>query len=263
MISSSSRSELIERLKYTFITAGYEEIDVLIEALSMKDNFEELCLEFFSGCKIEPDGRITPTGFFYEPGGSASLIYSMYEILARTPDTFKLKYGVRKIKFYKKSLSGNFRIPESIFYLPSLEYLSIRGIGITRMPAKTSAAGNLKVLDLALNKISIFPEGILKLKKLSVLNLSYNRLVSVPEGIKNLSSLEILNLSANNITGLPDGLQKLNNLRIMDVSMNKLEKLPGSLKNISSIREIRAAYNNLTAAEEAEWEKMPRAAAED
>ncbi|MCK5737128.1 MAG: hypothetical protein KAH21_11645, partial [Spirochaetaceae bacterium] len=147
----SNRRELVDRLRYTFITADFGEIDVLIDGLRHKGNYEELCEEFFQGSSIDAKGYLIPSGFFHDPSGSASLLYAMYELLGRSPETFLLKHRVTRVKFLKKDLSGNFRIPRGEFLLPRLEALIVRGIGISRLPDNIDTAGNLRILDLGAN----------------------------------------------------------------------------------------------------------------
>jgi len=258
MNSFSSRRDLIERLRYTFITADYGEIDVLIAGLRSKSNYEELCEEFFQGCSIDSGGYLVPSGFFYEPSGSASLLYAMYEILGGSPETFLLKHRVTRVKLLKKDLSGNFRLPRGLFLLPRLEALFIRGIGISRLPENIDKAGALRILDLGYNRFTRFPEKVLKLPKLSILNISYNRLSDLPDGIVKLKRLRILNIKGNLLSEIPADWHRLQNLRSLDLSMNRLKSVPDSLRTLVALKELRLAYNELPASQEAEWEKQVR-----
>ena len=140
MITSSSRRDLIDRLRYTFINADYKEIDVLIAGLQNKSNYEELCEEFFQGCSIDSRGYLVPSGFFSDNAGTVSLLYAMYELLGCSPDTFLLKHRVTRVKFIGKDLTGYFRIPRGLFSLPRIEALIVRGIGISRLPDNVHAA---------------------------------------------------------------------------------------------------------------------------
>ena len=250
----SQRSELFGRLRYTFISSTYQEIDILLEGLVRKDNFEELCEEFFHGCRIDAKGNLIPSGFFSDENGSASLLYAMYELLGSSPETFLLKHRVTRVSFLKKNLSGCFRLPSGIFNLPRLEALTVRGIGISRLPDKMAQARGLKIVDLGGNRFQRFPEVLLKLSRLRALNLSYNGLDALPDGFSRLRHLRVVNLRGNKITVLPAGLQRLQELRVFDLTMNHLSSLPESLETILSLRELRVAYNNLTAADEASWE---------
>lgn len=258
MTPSTSRRELIDRLRYTFITADYGEIDILISGLQTKDNYEELCEEFFHGCSIDSRGNLLPSGFFSDSSGSASLLYAMYELLGRSPDTYLLKHRVTRVKFLKKDLTGNFRLPRGLFTLPRVEALIVRGIGISRLPDNVHLAKSLRILDLGSNRFTRFPEVVFKLPNLSALNLSYNKLTSMPEEIKRLKRLRILNLKGNKLKDLPEDWHRLQNLRTLDLSFNRLESVPDSLRTLGALRDLRLAYNNLSAADEARWEKSAR-----
>jgi hypothetical protein len=258
MISPSGRRDLIDRLRYTFMASEYGEIDVLINGLTQKENFEELCEEFFRGCRIDTKGYLLPSGFFADDSGSSSLLYAMYEILGRSPDDFILKHRVTRVRFLRRDLGGKFRLPNVVFSLPRLEALVIRGIGISRLPEDLGKAKNLRILDLAFNRLSKFPDSILTLRKLSALNLSNNRLERLPENLGRLKRLRILNLRANALTELPKDWHRLQELRILDLSMNRLSSVPDSLRTVVSLKDLRLAYNDMPASEEASWEKGAR-----
>ncbi len=255
MISPSGRKDLVDRLRYTFITAEYSEIDTLIAGLRKKPNYEELCEEFFYGCRIDSKGYLKTDGFFKDIDGSSSLLYAMYELLGHSPDTFLLKHRVTRVRFIRSDLSGNFRLPRGLFLLPNLEVLVIRGIGITRLPDAAAEAKSLRVLDFARNRINEFPKSLFKLPRLSALNLSYNNLEKLPKDIGRLKNLRILNLRGNALTDLPAEWHRLQSLRSLDLSMNRLSKVPDSFRTLSSLEKLRLAYNNLPAPVEAQWER--------
>ncbi|MCG8454431.1 MAG: leucine-rich repeat domain-containing protein [Spirochaetales bacterium] len=255
MPSAESRRDLVERLRYTFVSSDYAEIDQLVETLAHKDNFEDLCEEFFEGCRIDLKGRLVPGGFFYDSSNSASLNYAMYEILGCAPETFLLKYRVTRADFMNGTHTGRFRIPRNLFILPRLESLAIRGIGITRLPEEIEGLKTLRVLDLSANHFTEFPRVLLKFSKLAALNLSDNALQALPDDLGRLKGLKILNLRGNEILELPADWHRMQALRNLDLSMNRLAKLPSSLKSMACLKELRVAYNDLPAAEEARWEK--------
>ena len=258
MIQPSTRRDLIERLRFTFITADYKEIDLIIASLREKENFERLCEEFFHGCRIDSGGYLVPSGFFSDDSGSASLLYAMYELLGRSPDTFLLKHRVSRVKLIRRNLSGHFRLPRGLFLLPRLEVLSVRGIGISRLPDDVTWTRRLHVLDLSSNRFTDFPGAILKLTRLLALNLSFNALKILPEELGRLRRLRVLSLRANRLTELPEDWHRFQYLRKLDLSMNRLTELPDSLMTLVSLRDLKLSYNDLSASVEALWEERVR-----
>jgi len=249
------RSELIDRLQYTFIRGTYREIDALIAALHGKSNFENICEELFQGCSIADNGYLIPAGFFSDEDGSASLQYVMYELLGRSPDTFLLKHRVTRVKFIRSRLSGMFRFPLKLFSLPRLQVLIVRDMGINRFPTFTSINRTITAVDLEGNEIETFPDELLCLPNLSILNLSYNELEKIPDALCRLKHLRVLSLKGNIIREIPKDWHKMQNLRILDMSMNRLEIVPDSLRALGALRNLRLSFNDLPASIEAYWER--------
>jgi len=252
---STRRSELIDRLQYTFAHGSYEEIDALVAALHSKGNFEELCEEFFRGCSIADNGYLVPAGFFSDEDGSASLQYAMYELLARSPDTFLLRHRVTRVKFIRSRLNGTFRLPPKLFSLPRLQALIVRNMKLDRLPAIVEVNKVVTVVDLEANEIGIFPDALLWLPNLSILNLSYNRIEALPTALCRLRRLRVLNLKGNVIESIPEDWHRMQNLRILDLSMNRLKLVPNSLCTLGALKDLRLSFNDLPASIEAYWEK--------
>jgi len=252
---SIRRSELIDRLQYTFIQGTYREIDALIAALHDKSNFENICEELFQGCSITDNGYLVPAGFFSDEDGSASLQYVMYELLGSSPDTFLLKHRVTRVKFIRSRLSGMFRFPPKLFLLPCLQALIVRDMGIDRLPTITSVNRTITTVDLEGNKIRVFPDELFCLPNLSILNLSYNRVEKVPATLCRLKELRVLSLKGNIIREIPEDWHRMQELRILDLSMNRLEVVPDSLRTLGALRNLRLSFNNFPASIEAYWER--------
>jgi hypothetical protein len=248
------RRELVARLRYTFITASFGEIDELIAVLRRKDNFEELCEEFFFGCSIDRNGRLIPRGFFEDPDGHASLTYALYEILGNAPKDFLLKHRVSRVVFSRSELSGTFRLPKALFSLPRLESMSVVGIGISRLPKEVTQCRSLRFVDLRGNRFEEFPEVLTRMGKLVVLNMAYNRLTSLPAAIGRLKKLKVLNLMGNALTTLPDGFHRFQDLRRLNLSMNRLDSLPVALGTLTALTDLKVSYNLMGAEDEAFWE---------
>ena len=252
---NTRRSELIDRLQYTFICGVYQEIDELIAALRSKSNFEDLCEELFRGCSISDNGYLVPGGFFSDEGGSASLQYVMYELLGRAPDTFLLKHRVTRVKFIRDQLSGKFRLSSELFSLPRLQALIVRDMDMKRLPTIADVNKTIKVVDLEGNEIGIFPDGLLWLPNLSILNLAYNKIEVLPAALCRLKHLRVLSLKGNLIRKIPEDWHRMQDLRILDLSINRLKVVPDSLCTLGALKNLRLSFNDLPASIEAYWEK--------
>jgi len=251
---STRRSELINRLQYTFIHGTYQEIDALIAALHAKSNFGGICEELFKGCSITDNGYLIPAGFFSDKDESASLQYVMYELLGLSPGTLLLKHRITRVKFIRNRLSGPFRLPPKLFSLPSLEALIVRDMKIRRLPSVANVNKSIRVVDLEGNKFEVFPDVLLCLPNLSILNLSYNEIETLPTALCRLRSLRILNLKGNFIRRIPEDWHRMQNLRILDLSMNRLKTVPDSLRTLGALKNLRLSFNDLPVSIEAYWE---------
>lgn len=245
----------MSRLRYTFITANYDEIDEIIDGLRKNERFESLCEEFFQDCHIDSRGSLVPPSFFTDDANSTTLLYAMYELLGSSPDTFLLKHRVSRVKILRRDFRGHFKFPKGLLSLPLLKVLIIRNMGISQLPESFSEVGSLRILDLSGNILTKIPPPLLKLTDLSALNLSYNSLEDMPEKLGQLKSLRILSLRGNRITQMTTEWHHLQFLRKLDVSMNRISSIPDSLLSLATLQDIKLSYNDLDASAEAEWEK--------
>ncbi|MFX1498138.1 MAG: hypothetical protein ACFFBH_11470 [Promethearchaeota archaeon] len=100
-------------------------------------------------------------------------------------------------------------IPESIWRLKSLKYLTMNYSNLKNLPKNIRYLKKLKYLSLIGNKLKNLPPSLLYLKKLRYLNLKQNSLNFLPEGIGQLVNLKNLNLLYNDIQELPDSIYEL------------------------------------------------------
>src|SRR5438309_1852742 len=75
--------------------------------------------------------------------------------------------------------------------------LLLRSAGLTRLPASLGRLAALEEVDLAGNRVSAFPEVLLRLRRLRWLSLGDNKLQFVPDDIGGLSGLTHLYLYGN------------------------------------------------------------------
>ena len=250
------RKDLMERLRYTFMTSRFEEIDVLIDGLKKKDNFPDLCEELFAECRISEKGELVMGGFFGNSNGNSSLHYAMYEILGTAPNDFLLKSRVTTVSLIRSTLKGRFRLPRALFALPDLKQLIIKGIGISRLPQSVKGASMLESLDLSSNRFIRVPDSVCGLKRLKSLNMAFNLIDSLQNNISGMYALTSLNLSGNKLGSLPEEIGLLYNLQKLNLSMNVLQSLPECISNLPSLRHMQVSFNAMPASREVYWENQ-------
>ena len=105
----------------------------------------------------------------------------------------------------------------------------------------------LRVLHLASNKISVFPEVGISYKELKELNLSNNGLSSLPSNVfSSLINLRKLYMAANNLSNLPQSIGFLLQLQELDLSHNKFTDFPQLLLHLTHLTNINLTNNLIT-----------------
>ncbi|MCL2039081.1 MAG: leucine-rich repeat domain-containing protein [Bacteroidetes bacterium] len=104
-----------------------------------------------------------------------------------------------------------------------VDYLSMSGNQLQRVPERINYFPTLQVLNLSYNKIVSFPL-LNNLKRLQTLDLSNNNLSEIGASIGELTALEYLNLSNNPITYISNEIFKLKNLKVINVKGTKLTR---------------------------------------
>lgn len=172
-----------------------------------------------------------------------------------------------------KTANGMF--PDVLSDLPSLWFISMRNMGLTKLPVNF---GNLSVSSLNLSNNDLSNEntfitilGVLDdLALLSDFNLTSCQIVNLPDEIGNLAGLKSLNLSSNpninihsiggltripdfrilnlsrcNLITLSDDFQDLDSLKTLNLGRNKLKLLPHELTEIPSLENLNLIYNGI------------------
>lgn len=148
-------------------------------------------------------------------------------------------------------------------------FLSLKGLGLTELPAEVLELTNLKTLIVSNNpltelpsKIGEFvdlqvlhavncsltdegiPETLFGLSKLKEVNFGNNNLMEVASLFSRLSNLQRLDISNNDVLSL-EGVENLpENLKTLNLSNNNLSELPPSLAKLEHLKVLRLKGNN-------------------
>lgn len=126
---------------------------------------------------------------------------------------------------------------------PELVYrLDLSGQKISKFPDEILKFRNLQWLDLSLNALSTLPEEIASLSNLQKLILTGNKLEELPKAIGALSSLQTLDLSGNLLIALVEDLYKLKNLERLDCSDNKISN-PFAVVTLAKLKSYNISGN--------------------
>ncbi|EMD49329.1 leucine-rich repeat containing protein [Entamoeba histolytica HM-3:IMSS] len=109
---------------------------------------------------------------------------------------------------------------------------------------QTELHSNLKILTLASNKLTSFPEKGISYNKLKELNLSNNGISQLPNNLFTfLPYLKILKLGINQLTTIPTSLGILNQLEELNLSHNKLTEFPLNILKLTSLTNLYLTHN--------------------
>lgn len=96
----------------------------------------------------------------------------------------------------------------------------------------------LKVLNLANNKMKSIPDEVGTLINLEEVRLDNNVLESLTDSIGALINLKRLTMNSNNLTALPETIGRLQKLELFKADNCKLNSLPSTFGNLTSLKEL-------------------------
>ncbi|ELP89675.1 leucine-rich repeat containing protein, putative [Entamoeba invadens IP1] len=106
---------------------------------------------------------------------------------------------------------------------------------------------DLKSLNLASNRISVFPEKGINYSHLLKLNLSNNALSQLPSSLfQYIPHLQHLQLALNNLVTLPTSLTQLNGLLELNISHNKFAEFPQDILKLKKLTNLFATCNYIS-----------------
>jgi leucine-rich repeat protein SHOC2 len=162
--------------------------------------------------------------------------------------------------------------PTQVFKLPKLKILYLNNNAISALPDMSALHGLMKLrldvnpftnpvtelkklavmtslssLNFSANKVTAFPEELLKLANLSELDLGYGTIKTLPATIDKLKNLRRLVLTKNLITSFPLAFFKLPKLENLDLSYNDFKSLQSEFATLN-LNVLDVSYNkSLTA----------------
>lgn len=132
-------------------------------------------------------------------------------------------------------------LPEAVGTLQRLEHLELRINHFAEAPGVLQQMGNrLRSLDLSHNQLSQFNASALT--RIERLNLSLNSISHWPDGVQALEHLQTLNLLGNRISLFPDTLLDGNHERLVAGTDLRGNRLP--LESLEQLRDYSAANAN-------------------
>lgn len=127
--------------------------------------------------------------------------------------------------------------------IETLEELTIRDCGLTKIPEGIRLLRNLKILRLSGNAIVRIPKWINELISLEILILMRNE-IEERFDVSGLTKLVELHLALNKkLSDIPSGIGCLKNMKIFDASFCNLKELPEEIMQCESLLAINVTRN--------------------
>lgn len=130
--------------------------------------------------------------------------------------------------------------------LVNLKHLDIASNRLDMFPAEITNCTMLEILDGDGNEFEVLPDAIGNLKNLLRLNLNFVGLKYLPASIGMCQALEEIKVHENYIQHLPNTIGLLRRLRILVAHDNCIVQLPDELASCTSLTHLNVANNQLT-----------------
>jgi Leucine-rich repeat (LRR) protein len=147
------------------------------------------------------------------------------------------------VRSFTEKLKSN-HIPDSIFNLINLKYLSIQGMDCDYRVLDDKGSDITKCW-----MIIEIPSQIKKLKKLESLHLNVNAISEIPIELSELKNLKSLDLTDNSGLSNIDNVVKLEKLETLSLNGCGISKLPDNIGQLKKLKSLGLAGNNISSKE--------------
>lgn len=130
--------------------------------------------------------------------------------------------------------------------LINLRHLDIASNRLDMFPSEITNCTNLEILDGDGNEFEVLPDTIGNLKNLLRLNLNFVGLKYLPASIGHCQALEEIKVQENYLQNFPTTIGLLRRLRVLVAHDNCLVQLPDELASCTSLTHLNVANNQLT-----------------
>jgi Leucine-rich repeat (LRR) protein len=130
--------------------------------------------------------------------------------------------------------------------LVNLKHLDIASNRLDLFPSEITNCCMLEIIDGDGNEFEVLPETIGNLKELKRLNLNFVGLKELPADIGSCQALEEIKIHENYLNRFPSSIGLLRKLKILVAHDNCLVELPDELASCSSLSHLNVANNQLT-----------------
>ena len=119
-----------------------------------------------------------------------------------------------------------------------VEYLRLRREGLKEWPSDLDVFPNLKVLDLAHNKIAHIPYNLSYANQIEELILTGNKLDSLEASVAEFGQVKRLLVGNNHIYHVTPKIGQLKTLEFFEVWSNEVHYLPKEISQLETLKEV-------------------------
>lgn len=214
----------------------------MLKSISEKSHQKSFILPVFYGLDVPfKEGRD------YQPQSSASLLPPI-DVVAGGLTVVRREIGGSSRTIYRPEpvIVTFTSLNDALVQPRKTQRLTLRDNKLTEFPQDILKLTKLTFLDLEQNQIESLPEGIDKLTELKELYLLQNKLASLPQNFATLKNLQTVGLSNNLFSVFPTPLTSLEKLKAVDLTNNQLTEIPTSINQMKNLETIVLINNKIS-----------------